>query len=413
MHVAWVTSVKIDPDSGLDVAMDEFRESGGWILTMASGLMSDVRISKLSIISVNSSNKSFEKDFKDLKVFAIKENPMNFLSKHKIIDRVEDVINKIKPDIIDVQGIEFMFSNVKTQRCIVRTIQGLPSELIKYQKMQNLGLKSIEYASFISLFTLRNFWIQNLFLAKRANLSKKILLKGGHFIGRTDWDRAIVQNTNLTSSYHKVNRILRPDFYKEIWDISKVQKNAIFTINFSSLNKGFDVFIDSVEILVKYIPNLIVYVPGNINNKIITGKWYDRYISAKIKRKNLEKNFVFLGSLNAAEMVKYLLISKVFVSPSLNENSSNAIAEAQLIGIPVVAAFTGGNSTYIKHEKTGLMYSPWDPYMCACAVLQFMNSDDLCMQVSQNEHKVASERHNRNDAVKELVKAYIDIIERS
>ena len=51
--------------------------------------------------------------------------------------------------------------------------------------------------------------------------------------------------------------------------------------------------------------------------------------------------------------------------PSVIENSPNALGEAMLTGVPVVAADVGGVSTMVQDQCEGLLYPADAPYMLA------------------------------------------------
>lgn len=72
--------------------------------------------------------------------------------------------------------------------------------------------------------------------------------------------------------------------------------------------------------------------------------------------KNL--NFNFYGRVAPSEVSKIMENSDLLVVPSLTENSPNVIAEAQLLGLPVLASNVGGNPELVKHAVTGFLANP-------------------------------------------------------
>ena len=51
-----------------------------------------------------------------------------------------------------------------------------------------------------------------------------------------------------------------------------------------------------------------------------------------------------------------MLKSDIFVSASHIENSPNNVAEAMILGMPCIATFAGGTSSYIEDNKNGILY---------------------------------------------------------
>ena len=65
----------------------------------------------------------------------------------------------------------------------------------------------------------------------------------------------------------------------------------------------------------------------------------------------------------------------MMVFPGLNEGCSNGILEAMALGLPVIAAASGGNPELIEHDKTGVLVPGASPERLAAAILSL--SDDL------------------------------------
>lgn len=64
------------------------------------------------------------------------------------------------------------------------------------------------------------------------------------------------------------------------------------------------------------------------------------------------------GGLSSQKVFQVMRQSHLLVVPSLSENSPNVIAEAQLLGLPVLASNVGGNSELIEHGVTGFLAEP-------------------------------------------------------
>jgi glycosyltransferase involved in cell wall biosynthesis len=64
------------------------------------------------------------------------------------------------------------------------------------------------------------------------------------------------------------------------------------------------------------------------------------------------------GALTSQEVFQVMRQSHLLVVPSFSENSPNVIAEAQLLGLPVLASNVGGNSELIDHGITGFLAEP-------------------------------------------------------
>ena len=67
-----------------------------------------------------------------------------------------------------------------------------------------------------------------------------------------------------------------------------------------------------------------------------------------------------------------MLKSNVIVVPSIVENESNSLTEAHILGVPTVAAFSGGMTNRIIHKKTGFLYPFNDYTMLANYIMEYL-----------------------------------------
>ena len=112
-------------------------------------------------------------------------------------------------------------------------------------------------------------------------------------------------------------------------------------------------------------------------------------------------------------MVKELVNSHVFVSPSYIDNSPNAVCEAQLLGMPVISTYTGGLPSLIDDGRTGLFVPTGDAPMLAARLKEVFEDDSLAMRLGSQAHEVAARRHDPDAIVQEIVTAYEDVLVKS
>jgi lipopolysaccharide/colanic/teichoic acid biosynthesis glycosyltransferase len=113
--------------------------------------------------------------------------------------------------------------------------------------------------------------------------------------------------------------------------------------------------------------DLVKFFKNKKSNKnkftvILSGKSEKNYsdknaLIEKIKKYDLEKNFVLLDYLNQNEIKFILLNSSVYVSSSKTDAGlSSSIAEAMSMNIPIVAHNNSDNKFWIKNNINGFIY---------------------------------------------------------
>lgn len=131
----------------------------------------------------------------------------------------------------------------------------------------------------------------------------------------------MIENVTIPEILQKMAEENVVDFVK------KSGEKFLLTIGRLSSPKGYDMAIDAAEILVKKGYNFKWFSIGK-------GELKDELLQ-KVKEKNLEENFIFLGE--RANPYPYLANCDIYVQPSYFEGKSIAIDEAKCLAKPIVA----------------------------------------------------------------------------
>lgn len=343
----------------------------------------------------------------------------------KIASKYLEIIKLVQPDIIHIQGTEKNLGQIQNfinDIPVVINIQGILSGCLPYN---NAFIKEKEIRPYRSI---KN-WLghQGLHSADRVcergikNYEKDILSNAKYFMGRTQWDKAYTMFSNPDSYYFECEELLRPSFYENAgnWDIEKCKRHTfMMPAGFNPL-KGMHIAIRATAILKKIFPDVVLKVPAipmNILNRKgliekFFGEEYLTFCKDLIRRNNLENNVVFLPRLNEKEMVLEMLSANVFLSCSSIDNSSNAVGEATLLGVPIVVTAVGGLISFMHDEQNCLLSASGDEYMIAYQIRRLFEDDELCNHLSIAEQKTANKRHNIQRAAELALKGYQQIIE--
>jgi glycosyltransferase involved in cell wall biosynthesis len=128
------------------------------------------------------------------------------------------------------------------------------------------------------------------------------------------------------------------------------------------------------------------------------------------KRGLLTPNIKLLGIIDAEQIINEMLNAGLFVYPSAIENSSNAVQEAKLLGIPILCTYAGGMSSIITHNVTGILISEGDPYSMAGAILEMFHDYQHSAELGRNARISALKENDPNIVIKQLLEAYSNIL---
>lgn len=329
---------------------------------------------------------------------------------------LKKIINKVKPSLMHIFGSEFEHSYYaalyfnQPNKTIVH-IQGLTSEIYKWYDYKVPFLIKV-------LFLPNDLFKGNIYLQKfnffLRGLNEIKLLKFIHHVtGRTQWDHSIVKKINPHINYYHVNENLREEFYNLT---TQLNKNETFTIYMSQASypiKGIHTLIKYFGILKKrYHLDFLINVSGKslFSNNFLYNFFYlssyGFYVLLLTIIYNVKINF--LGRLNAKSVKIELLKSHLFISSSLIENSSNAIGEAMITRIPILASNVGGTTSLIKDQINGFIYSLSIKDDFLNKFLYIFNNFDK-INLTENQQNYSNLFYNPKDNYFSLVNVYEQI----
>lgn len=330
-----------------------------------------------------------------------------------------EIIREFNPDIIHIYGTERkhnlkLIEKYRNQIPIIISIQGIITE---YYKRYYADLRFFEI--------LRNYSIRDIIFRngiingkrkfkKQAKIEKKMFEMVKYVEGRSDWDRAMVQNINSNVMYYYCPRMIRTPFYKYRWSMNDAEKNSLIVSQGNYPIKGLHILLDALRIVKLKFPDVKLYIAGNDIYKkhgIIKDSGYNRLIKRRINKYGLNNNIYYTGFLDAQKMAEYLCKVNVCVIPSAIENAPNALAEAMLVGTPIVSSYVGGSPDMLNHGECGQLYCYYEAEMLADRIVNYFNDSALCEKHSIIENRIANDRHNQYRLPQQLVNIYQSVIE--
>lgn len=240
-------------------------------------------------------------------------------------------------------------------------------------------------------------------------LEKHIMQTNRYFMGRTRWDRNIVKYYSPGARYYNIPEAIRPGFFDAYgtWkgnDALKKSRIILLTVTQASTLKGNGIILHTARILNKILGIDFEWrVAGNpelfIEDERTTGI------------KHTDVNIVLLGWITQDQIITELQNAAFFIHPSIIDNSPNAICEAQLIGIPVIASYVGGVPDLVEDGVTGFLYPYNEPHTLAFKIAELRNQRELLAEIAENESRVARRRHDPEMIAHEVYNTYQRIID--
>lgn len=411
MKVLWITNIVFPAADSFLSGSVPVPGSGGWLTSLAVALKYEVQLAIAAPSARVKELKIFEIDGLKYFVFPLGKGNIKYNSSY---EQVWQAIQKeFKPDIVHLHGTEYSHGLAYLRTCgsdnVVVSIQGVMSEIAKHYN-DGLSIKDI-----VTHITPRDLVRHTLFGEKRLALQRaqseiEILSRVKYVIGRTDFDHAHVLKQNPRVEYINCDEILRDEFYDGMWEYSKCTPHSVFLSSARYPLKGAHMLLKALPIIKKQYPDIQVRIAGSDLSLDCTYRTlrsmsgYQFILSSLIRNLKLEENVLFLGSLAAEEMKMEMLSTNVFLSPSSNENSSNSIGEAQLLGVPCLASYVGGTPDMIPSSQCGALYNYYDTNVLAYKICKMFEDSKTFDNKEMRQHAV--KRHNKEQIVKNVVEIY-------
>jgi glycosyltransferase involved in cell wall biosynthesis len=303
--------------------------------------------------------------------------PLDTLSGFRAnVVRLLKEVQAIEPDIIHAHGTEaaYALTAVKTRLPCLISIQGIITEYFK----TNPCLRSR---------IVRHY-------------EQDCVRRARYFTCRTSFDTRFIRSLNPGARIFTIHEAMNPVYFQNEWRVP--DEDRLLYVGVLEARKGLDVLLEALKLVVQAKPKTVLTVIGAGNQGS-----YRRLC----ERLHIAGNVEFLGLQSAEEIAKRHLRSQIFVLPSANENSPNALAEAMVSGLPVIATAVGGIPSMVEHGQTGWLVPPRDPAELANAILQLLNDPELRARLSQAARQQARDRHRPERVAAQTAQAYQEILE--
>lgn len=420
MKVLWITNALLPEAISLLAKAEEIKGTGGWVLGLADTLQSreyiELHIAAISDLVQNLATVKGE----HITYHAIPCGKGDTKYNKQYEEYFREICKEIKPDVVHIHGTEFPHSLAALRACgaekTVVSLQGLVSVIARYN---NGGISKWDAFKNLTFHDIVRGGIicHQKRMHKSGEYETAVIKECNYVIGRTSFDRAHTWALNPNAHYFHCGELLRQDFYdKKGWDYEHCIPHSIFMSQSAFPIKGVHKVIEALDIVKKIYPDVTLRVAGH-DLTYREGGWrgkiritsYGKIVRNLIKEKALVNSVFFTGELNAKGMIGEYLKSNVFICPSSIENSSNSLAEAQVLGVPCIASYAGGIPDMMKGYEDYL-YRFDDVEMLAYKICQIFSVREGIDNNSMRQ--MALRRHDKVTVVNDLLMAYNSIVNR-
>lgn len=277
-----------------------------------------------------------------------------------IAPRLARCVRALHPDVVHAHGTEgvYALAGVKTGLPCVISIQGIISKTA-----QDISSRRFQWVA---------RWEQN------------TIRRNPFFFCRTHFDLGFVRQINPGARIFNVPEAMNPAFFGDAWTDPGV--NRVLFIGSGEKRKGLGVLLEAAIQIAPMLTDFMLDIVGAITVE------QQRPLNHLLNHKALQGRVVLHGCKAAVEIASLHRQCRLFVLPSLYENSPNALAEALVSGMPVIAADVGGVASMFTDGESGLLVPANEPQVLALAIRRILCDTNLRNTLSASARRLG--RHH-------------------
>jgi glycosyltransferase involved in cell wall biosynthesis len=315
-------------------------------------------------------NKYFRKIYYTLKI-------EQFSDCYWIKKKVPRIINKIKPDIINLHGAENPYYS-----------SGILPLIGKYPLLTSIQ-------GFI-----RQSSYKSMEVTQRIRIEENIIKKCKHFGTRTeDMNNVVLDiNPNAKLYYHAYPLKIPTVFKNNIGGDEPI--DCVFFARVTK-DKGIEDLLEAIALIKLKKPKINLHVIGSVTNTYL-GFLKNKCINLKIK-----ENVNFVGFMKTQEDIyNYLLKAKVYVIPTYHDVIPGTLLESMYIKLPSVSYAVGGIPDINDKLERIKLVEKLNIKELAHSIISLLDNPVIRKELSDEAFLWVKNKFNNKNIVSELTTAY-------
>jgi glycosyltransferase involved in cell wall biosynthesis len=289
-----------------------------------------------------------------------------------LVKRFGQVLEQVRPEVVHAHGTEHSYALAGLRSgfpCLV-SIQGVVSRIAEVADLRHSTL--------------------------RRRLEEQAVRGGKWFGCRTAFDTRFVRSLNPSARIFTLQEAMNPVYFRNQWE-PREEATLLFVGGLERF-KGLGTLLEALAGL----PAARLAVIGGGDHR----PW-----QAMCGRLGIAGRVEFLGFQTAEQIAARHRRAQVLVLCSQMENSPNALAEAMVSGMPVVATAVGGIPSLVDDGRSGRLVAPGDPKQLAAVLAELLADSGKRAALGREAQMVARQRHLPETVAEQTMRVYKEILD--
>ncbi|HEV2581639.1 MAG TPA: glycosyltransferase family 4 protein [Ktedonobacteraceae bacterium] len=217
-------------------------------------------------------------------------------------------------------------------------------------------------------------------------------------VSREGLERARVLCSSPAKGRVILNSVRPQDFLDGVQELA-LSRPVIGSLAVFRAKKGMEVLLSAFRLLLERIPSAHLLLVGYV---VPTEQ---RHFDELVAKYGLEGKFTLTGGIPHNESLRYLRAMDVFAFTSLHDGCPNAVLEAMLAGLPIVAASSGALPDMIEHGREGLLVQPGSAMELCEAIERIVGDGEMGKAFGER----ARERVLRQFTLQRELREYVEV----
>jgi glycosyltransferase involved in cell wall biosynthesis len=294
--------------------------------------------------------------------------------------RIQDCLRRINPDLVHGFGTEssYSYAAVTSPYPSVVMMQGVNAEIYR-----SLGRLRWRRPHLIVPLTIERFTVR----------------KCRNFICETEFSARFVRRHNHAAKVHLLRTPVRHEFFLVEREAREDGPPILLFAGSLIPEKGIEILLRAFAKVRDELPSAQLRIAGYATSA------YEQTLRSLTADLRITDQVTFCGYLEVDSLIKEFAAATALVLPSFMDTAPNAVAEAQVAGLPVVATRVGGIPEMIEDNVTGLLVEPYSVESLICGILRLLSDCRLRVAIAD-----AAQQRARRDCAPELqVSKLVDI----
>jgi glycosyltransferase involved in cell wall biosynthesis len=247
-------------------------------------------------------------------------------------------------------------------------------------------------------------WLRYHDLCCRAQIERQYLPAYSHVLCQGTYAQQFVTRFSGRSIALEDGRILRGAFYcGQSWAAAHRRRPVVFSTLAAQPYKGVHHVLTALSR--PGMKPFVFQVAG-----VPPSSEYGRILRRISNRLGVADQVQLLGNLDASELRQRLLDADLYLHPSTEENTPNALAEAMALGLPCVVSRLGGSVGYIREGVSGISFDPLDPNEASDCIRRVCADHTLRTRLGAAAREESLARHDPARVTRLTIDAYHQVL---